>query len=263
MKKIREEPAFIKILRKLEYERHCLSRRAYIRTLVRQLRRAIIHTFFEKVKIIEYKVYRSLRLPQVQSEDEIVEMSYSLFRDYVQYRLPNSLKPNINPKFRKKAKTNNTIFYELQVIGNELDRQYSQLYKDIALQLNVSISSKRAVEEVFHDIAKEIFKDEITWVRIVSLYVVSSSLVIECLLQGNGIYMQYILNCFKEFVRTDLATWIVQHGGWGDLVRTFHGHWLTDYPVLLMAVTSFCFIILYVIVALFESAVLTSRRQET
>lgn len=159
-----------------------------------------------------------LRLPHVKGEDELVEMSYNLFRDFVQYRLPNSLKPNINPKFRKKVKSNtNAIFLELQLISNELDRQYPNLYRDIASQLNVTISSKRIVEEVFHDIAREIFKDEITWVRIISLYMVTSSLVIECLLQGNGVYMQFIFNYFKEFVRTDLATWMLQHGGWVSL----------------------------------------------
>ncbi|PIK40885.1 putative bcl-2-related ovarian killer protein-like B-like [Apostichopus japonicus] len=261
MRHPREEPAFLKVQRKLECEKHSLSRRAYLRKVIHQLRRAIVNNFFERVKLLEWKVYKGLRLPHVKGEDELVEMSYNLFRDFVQYRLPNSLKPNINPKFRKKVKSNtNAIFLELQLISNELDRQYPNLYRDIASQLNVTISSKRIVEEVFHDIAREIFKDEITWVRIISLYMVTSSLVIECLLQGNGVYMQFIFNYFKEFVRTDLATWMLQHGGWGDLVRTFHGHWLTDYPVLLMAVTSLFFILLYMVVLLFESAVLSSRR---
>lgn len=60
MRHPREEPAFLKVQRKLECEKHSLSRRAYLRKVIHQLRRAIVNNFFERVKLLEWKVYKGM-----------------------------------------------------------------------------------------------------------------------------------------------------------------------------------------------------------
>ncbi|XP_072034894.1 bcl-2-related ovarian killer protein-like isoform X2 [Amphiura filiformis] len=164
--------------------------------------------------------YNRLRLPGVTSEGEITEQAMILCKEYIQNKLKRAglLSTNdLKSRFMKISE----VSRELQFIGLELEQLYPTLFKDVCRQLNVNLSSETVADEVFTEVAAELFASGITWARVVAMFSVAGSIAVECFQQGNVTYINTIVNSLANFVRNHLALWISQQGGWNNLVRSF------------------------------------------
>ncbi|KAH7961373.1 hypothetical protein HPB52_008578 [Rhipicephalus sanguineus] len=77
-----------------------------------------------------------------------------------------------------------------------------------------ALPSETAVQNVFEAVARELFRNDISWGRIVALYSVSGGLAVDCVKLGHPEYVLGLVQALGLFVERDLATWISQQGGW-------------------------------------------------
>jgi hypothetical protein len=70
------------------------------------------------------------------------------------------------------------VFHELLLIGQELERMHPKLYSSVCRQVSVTVTSDKVLRNVLIAIAGELFKTDITWGKVVSLYAVSILLTI-------------------------------------------------------------------------------------
>jgi hypothetical protein len=111
------------------------------------------------------------------------------------------------------------VFPELASIGQELERMYPKLYTSVARQASPSpgggnLTSEKAAGAVLTAVARELFKVDVTWGKVVSLFAVAGGLAVDCVRQGHPEYLQGLLEAMGEVLEEELAAWIVSNGGW-------------------------------------------------
>ena len=81
-------------------------------------------------------------------------------------------------------------------------------------QVSVTITSEKSVRNVLSSIARELFKADISWCKIVSLYCTAGGLAVDCVRQGHPEYLFGIVDTMGLVVERDISTWMAQQGGW-------------------------------------------------
>ena len=92
----------------------------------------------------------------------------------------------------------------------------------VCRQVCVTLTSDTVPRHVLSTIACELFKNEISWGRIISLYCVAGGLAVDCLRQGHPEYLIALIETMGAIVERDLAQWIVAQGGWVSFICTIH-----------------------------------------
>ncbi|PIO26707.1 hypothetical protein AB205_0101890, partial [Aquarana catesbeiana] len=107
------------------------------------------------------------------------------------------------------------------------------VYRNIARQLNISLSSETVLSDALLAVASEIFTAGITWGKVVSLYAVAAGLAMDCVKHSQPALVLTIVDCVGEFIRTTLVTWLKRRGGWTDVTKcvitsesSLRSHWL-------------------------------------
>nr|CAD7430736.1 unnamed protein product [Timema monikensis] len=115
------------------------------------------------------------------------------------------------------------VFPELASIGKELERMHPKLYSTVSRQASPSpnLSSEKAVGLMLAAVGRELFKCDVTWGKVVSLFAVAGGLGVDCVRQGHPEYLQTLLEAIGETLEEDLAPWIVGNGGWSGLLTHF------------------------------------------
>ena len=173
-----------------------------------------------------------LGLPWAAQEEDVRNQATIFCKEFIHTRLKRlgflgaSSKNGIRPASSSAGTRDpgvSSVCREMQAIGSELERLFPTLYKDITKQLNVNVSSEQIADQVLVDIGDAIFKSGITWAKIVAFFVVSSSLSVECLQQGNGVFVHSITQSLTRYVQSKLVQWIAQRGGWVS-IHPFSSH---------------------------------------
>nr|CAD7572902.1 unnamed protein product [Timema californicum] len=115
------------------------------------------------------------------------------------------------------------VFPELASIGKELERMHPKLYSTVSRQASPSpnLSSEKAVGLMLAAVGRELFKCDVTWGKVVSLFAVAGGLGVDCVRQGHPEYLQTLLEAIGETLEEELAPWIVGNGGWSGLLTHF------------------------------------------
>ncbi|KAJ9584398.1 hypothetical protein L9F63_021250, partial [Diploptera punctata] len=118
------------------------------------------------------------------------------------------------------------IFPELASIGHELERMHPKLYTSVARQASPSPScanftSDKAAGVILSAVGRELFKSDVTWGKVVSMFAVAGGLAVDCVRQGHPEYLQGLLEAMGEVLEEEVATWIVGNGGWPALLTHF------------------------------------------
>ena len=100
----------------------------------------------------------------------------------------------------------------------------------VCRQVCVTLTSDTVPRHVLSTIACELFKNEISWGRIISLYCVAGGLAVDCLRQGHPEYLIALIETMGAIVERDLAQWIVAQGGWVSFISTIHRFKLNPVP---------------------------------
>lgn len=116
----------------------------------------------------------------------------------------------------------NELLFILRLLANELENSHPKLFQSVASNLGLhNLPSEAAVHNVFAAVAEEIFRNDVTWGRIVALFAMTGALAMDCVKGGHPEYVIGLVQKMGMFVERDLAPWICQQGGWVRNILTF------------------------------------------
>ncbi|XP_029971570.1 bcl-2-related ovarian killer protein homolog B isoform X2 [Salarias fasciatus] len=171
------------------------------------------------------------------TDKELVSQSKALCREYILSRLnQNGLgwsKSEIN--FSRTNAALEEVSMVLLCLGDELECMQPSLYRNVARQLNISVSMENMVSDAFIGVATEIFSTGITWGKVVSMYAVAGALAVDCVRHGHPTTVHIIVDSLGQFVRKVLVQWLKKRGGWVEITKcvvkrdlTPEQHWLSS-----------------------------------
>ena len=105
----------------------------------------------------------------------------------------------------------------LREIGDEIQTKYQDEFQDMVKQLN--LTSANAYKS-FAEVARRLFKNGITWHRIVALLCFGYEIAKHVLRNGlAGTYMRKIYQLIVDFIMNErIAAWIIENGGWVSIL---------------------------------------------
>lgn len=107
------------------------------------------------------------------------------------------------------------IGVQLKLLCQQLERSHPKLYHSVLGNVGLcSLSSPGSVDNLLQTLARELFRNDISWGRIVALFAVTGALASDCVRVGHPEYVLTLVESLGTFVDRDLATWITQQGGW-------------------------------------------------
>lgn len=99
-----------------------------------------------------------------------------------------------------------------------MERLYPKLYTNIARQATLSpggiIISGKSATSLIVGVGNELFKSDITWGKVVSIFCVAGGLAVDSVCQGHPEYLHNLMDGMMEVFDNDLAEWIANNGGW-------------------------------------------------
>ncbi|XP_042215923.1 bcl-2-related ovarian killer protein-like isoform X5 [Homarus americanus] len=172
------------------------------------------------------------------------------FSSVMDYRLNSSLKPNMSPSSFARRRFSNvsdvvtrkistTIGWRsvnveavvtqakclvTQYIRSRLKRA-GLLHKKLGLQRLRSVANLaggwevcEVVRSVMVQVAGHVFRAEVTWARIISLFAVAAGLASDCVKQGHPEYVAGVIEVVGLVTERHTAPWIASQGGWSSLL---------------------------------------------
>ncbi|XP_028397323.1 bcl-2 homologous antagonist/killer-like [Dendronephthya gigantea] len=108
----------------------------------------------------------------------------------------------------------------LREIGDDIQHKYQDEFQDMINQLN--LNSANAYKS-FAEVARRLFRNGITWHRIVALLCFGYEIAKHVLINGlAGTYMRKIYQMIVDFIVNErIAAWITQNGGWLGFLADF------------------------------------------
>lgn len=135
----------------------------------------------------------------------------------VLYHRKHVLQHNLKSSFRRslrrdKRKESGSI--DLKVEGNlKLDFVWYTFFQACATPAGVFVSDKAAAS-LLVAIGRDIFKNDITWGKIVSVFAVAGGLAVDCVCQGHPEYLHGLVEGVADLLEDEVAEWIAGNGGW-------------------------------------------------
>ncbi|XP_070538624.1 bcl-2-related ovarian killer protein-like [Ptychodera flava] len=175
-----------------------------------------VKEFFQQIS--DHPIFR--KTPE--DEEAIVDQSITLCRDYINFKLAQGgliHKRGTGPELDNFSEVSAHII----VTGFQLEQFHPSVYKDVCRKLHLNLSSDAVISDAVHEVANELFRGGINWPRIISLFVFTGALASECVASYHPDYVHTVTTSFRDVVERRLATWVLQRGGWVDVVTTVDG----------------------------------------
>jgi len=143
--------------------------------------------------------------------------------DYIEERLKRSNIESGLEFIRPQAVSENITLISAKIIevGELLESSYPHLYSNVSKQLKVKLRSEVIVGDIFRNFGRELFRDGVTWGRIVALFAFAAAISVDCITQGRPELVKTVLSCVRLYVLDHLAVWIRSRGGWIDITEKF------------------------------------------
>ncbi|XP_026461299.1 uncharacterized protein LOC113363024 [Ctenocephalides felis] len=118
------------------------------------------------------------------------------------------------------------VYPILLAIGLEMERSHPSVYTHITRQacMTPMLTSNDAPATILCNVSRGIFKQGITWPKIVSLFCICGGLAVDCLQQSKADALPRLIEAFGEIVEYELIIWINAHGGWMGLCNKYQQH---------------------------------------
>ena len=125
-----------------------------------------------------------------------------------------------------------TVSAKILEMGELLETAYPSVYNNVAKQLRVKLRNELIVNDVFRAFGRELYRDGVTWARVLALFAFAGALSLDCVSQGRPELVQAVLNCVHSYVQEHLAVWIRNQGGWVSYARflSFASARMTPFP---------------------------------
>ncbi|XP_017769675.1 PREDICTED: bcl-2-related ovarian killer protein homolog A-like [Nicrophorus vespilloides] len=170
------------------------------------------------------------RIPAVPPKD-VIAQGRVLCGQYIRNRLKRS--GIFNKKmglYRLRSMVGTTsgivvreVFPGLIGAGIELERMHPKLYTNVARHTSLTpggiIVSDEAAAGLLVAIGHQLFKSDISWGKVISIFAIAGGLAVDCVTQGHSEYINALMDGMEEILRVDLGTWIASNGGWPALTH--------------------------------------------
>lgn len=94
---------------------------------------------------------------------------------------------------------------------------HPRVYQGIIRQLTSpagEIQNPETVSVLLSALARDLFRTNITWGKIVSIFCVCGGLAVDCVRQGHDDYLPKLVDGFADVIEDELVQWINDNGGW-------------------------------------------------
>ncbi|XP_041348967.1 bcl-2-related ovarian killer protein-like [Gigantopelta aegis] len=153
--------------------------------------------------------------------DKSMDVAMAICKDYIHQKLQ-----------RKGYSTGRTRLYASHCAysvyfvkaGYVLERLYPKVYTDVSRKIAMTMTSSTVVKNTLTSVLDIMFRESITWGKIVSMFAISASFAEECVQQGHSEFVDDVINCVGNFVALHLVEWLVKQGGWEDFKKIFIGN---------------------------------------
>ncbi|XP_046843978.1 uncharacterized protein LOC124438035 [Xenia sp. Carnegie-2017] len=95
------------------------------------------------------------------------------------------------------------------------------LFDHLQEKLKMPLQTKRSVCHALSCLKTGLFRDGITWAKVIAFYAFISALVVECITKGNCQYIVNIIYAVKQFIDGELVPWIKENEGWDHMLYQF------------------------------------------
>ncbi|XP_058827386.1 bcl-2-related ovarian killer protein-like [Topomyia yanbarensis] len=114
------------------------------------------------------------------------------------------------------------VFPVLLSVSDELERMYPRVYNGVARQLTRigrgELKTPETAPVLLSAIARDLFKNEITWGKVVSLFAIAGGLSVDCVRQGHPDFLPKLIEGVADVIEDELVIWISENGGWVRIV---------------------------------------------
>lgn len=108
-------------------------------------------------------------------------------------------------------------------LGDELERMHPRVYNGVARQIcrnpGGEFHTAEAINLLLGAVGRELFRIEITWSKVISLFAIVGGLSVDCVRQGHPEYLPKLMESVSEVIEDELVPWINENGGWVNGTR--------------------------------------------
>ncbi|XP_062716427.1 bcl-2-related ovarian killer protein [Aedes albopictus] len=180
-------------------------------------------------------VWTNRRSPihHLTTTQDVINQGKCLCGEYIRARLRRSglLNRKILQRLRSTMEVPNCVVVRetspiLNGMGEELERMHPRLYSNVSRQISVEpwgeLTEPDSVCYLLHIVAKDLFKTDITWGKVISLFAIAGGLAVDCVRQEHYDYLQQLIEGTTDVIEEDLSVWLVEKGGWLGLQDHVH-----------------------------------------
>lgn len=106
-------------------------------------------------------------------------------------------------------------------MAEELENMHPRVYTNIARQISRETGGELQTDEsapvLLSAIGRYLFKSDITWSKVVSLFSITGGLAVDCVRQGHPEYLPKLVEGVAEVIEDELVPWISENGGWSGM----------------------------------------------
>lgn len=104
-------------------------------------------------------------------------------------------------------------------LGDELERMHPKLYSSVARQVSSrgsggDLQSAENTSFLLSTIARDLFRTDITWGKVVALFAITGGLALDCVRQGHAEFVPKLIESMADVIEDELVVWISENGGW-------------------------------------------------
>lgn len=106
-------------------------------------------------------------------------------------------------------------------MGDELERMHPRVYNGVARQIcrnpGGEFHTVDAINLLLGAVGRELFRIEITWSKVISLFAIAGGLSVDFVRQGHPEYLPKLMESVSEVIEDELVPWINENGGWVNI----------------------------------------------
>ena len=95
---------------------------------------------------------------------------------------------------------------------------HPRVYTGVARQMGRNASNEfytaDTVTLLLSAVGRDLFRSDITWSKIISLFAIAGGLSVDCVRQGHPEYVPKLVDSVSEVIEDELVPWINDNGGW-------------------------------------------------
>jgi len=165
----------------------------------------------------------------IPSGEDIITEGKCLCGQYIRARLKRAgfLNRKVTQRLRTILDTPATfstreIFPALNAMGEELERMHPRVYSNVSRQLSRAAFGELQCADtapfLLHAAAKELFKNEINWGKIISMFAIAGGLAVDIVRQGHYEYLHRLIDGTGDVIEEDLLPWLRDNGSFYGLL---------------------------------------------